>query len=53
MLAQTLELFIHTDTGGRERTASQLTEIFTRAGFTDGTVVETAGPLRIVEAKTV
>lgn len=50
---QTLDVIMLAVTGGRERTASQLSELFNRAGFTDGTVVETAGPLRIVEATTI
>ena len=49
----TLDVIMLAVTGGRERTASQLSELFNRAGFTDGTVVETAGPLRIVEATTI
>ncbi len=40
-------------TGGRERTASQLGELFGRAGLSDPTVIETAGPRRIVEARAV
>jgi hypothetical protein len=40
-------------TGGRERTASQLGDLFERAGFRIGTVTETAGPMRIVEAAAV
>lgn len=50
---QTLDVIMLAVTGGRERTVSQLSELFNRAGFTDGAVVETAGPLRIVEATTV
>ena len=48
-----LDVIMLAVTGGRERTASQLNELFNRAGFRDGTVIETAGPLRIVEATTV
>ncbi|MDQ3720749.1 MAG: hypothetical protein M3350_08230 [Actinomycetota bacterium] len=50
---QTLDLIMLAVTGGRERTATELNELFDRAGLRDGTVVETAGPLRIVEATTV
>ena len=46
---QTLDVIMLAVTGGRERTPSQLSELFNRAGFGDGTVSETAGPLRIVE----
>ena len=49
----TLDVLMLAVTGGRERTASQLSELFSRAGFTGGTVVETAGALRIVEATAV
>ena len=50
---QTLDVIMLAVTGGRERTPSQLSELFNRAGFGDGTVTETAGPLRIVEAAAV
>ena len=40
-------------TGGRERTARQLGELFASAGFGGVTVTETASPLRIVEATAV
>jgi hypothetical protein len=49
----TLDVLMLAVTGGRERTASQLSELFNRAGFSDGTVIETVGPLRIVEARAV
>jgi C-methyltransferase len=48
--AQTLDIMMLSVTGGRERTASQLSELFDRASFHIGTVTETAGPMRIVEA---
>ena len=48
-----LDVLMLAVTGGKERTVSQLSELFDRAGFSDGTVIETAGPLRIVEATTV
>jgi hypothetical protein len=51
--AQTLDIIMLYITGGRERTASQLTELFRRAGFSDGRVVETAASMRIVEATAV
>ncbi len=50
---QTLDVIMLAVTGGRERTPSQLSELLNRAGFGDGTVTETAGPLRIVEATAV
>ncbi len=37
-------------TGGRERTGEQLGGLLEGAGFTDSRVIETAGPLRIVES---
>jgi hypothetical protein len=40
-------------TGGRERTAEELSALFSRAGFSHGRVIDTAGPLRIVEAKAI
>lgn len=49
---QTLDLIMLAVTGGRERTAAQLNELFGRAGLSPGSVRETAGPLRIVEAAT-
>jgi len=39
-----------TVTGGRERTSSELSMLFDRAGFGLDQVVETASPMRIVEA---
>lgn len=39
-------------TGGRERTATDLGLLFEQASLKTGEVVETAGPLRIVEAVT-
>ena len=47
---QTLDLIMLAVTGGRERTAAELNALFDRAGLRGGAVVETAGPLRIVEA---
>jgi hypothetical protein len=37
-------------TGGRERTATELDVLFSRAGLKSGQVTQTAGPLRIVQA---
>jgi C-methyltransferase len=37
-------------TGGRERTPGELNQLFGQSGFSDGTVIETASRLRIVEA---
>jgi C-methyltransferase len=50
---QTLDLIMLAVTGGKERTVTELNDLFTRAGLSDGTVLETTGPLRIVEATTV
>jgi hypothetical protein len=46
----TLDVIMLAVTGGRERTGLQLGELLAGAGFTDSTVVDTAGPMRIVEA---
>jgi hypothetical protein len=46
----TLDVIMLAVTGGRERTGSQLGRLLEAAGFADTTVIETAGPLRIVEA---
>jgi hypothetical protein len=37
-------------TGGRERTADELRRLLERAGFRSGSVIDTASPMRIVEA---
>jgi C-methyltransferase len=50
---RTLDVIMLAVTGGRERTPSQLSGLFGRSGFSEGTVIETAGPLRIVEATAV
>ncbi len=39
-----------TVTGGRERTASSLEKLLQRAGWNLSRVVETASPMRIVDA---
>jgi hypothetical protein len=46
----TLDVIMLAVTGGRERTGEQLSALLTDAGFTKPTVIDTAGPLRIVEA---
>ena len=46
----TLDVIMLAVTGGRERTGSQLGGLLEAAGFADSTVIDTAGPLRIVEA---
>jgi C-methyltransferase len=46
----TLDVIMLAVTGGRERTTTELSELFRRAGFTYTTTIPTAGPLRIVEA---
>lgn len=47
--ARTLDLVMLTVTGGRERTASEFSRLFGRAGFRLSRVTETASPMRIVE----
>jgi C-methyltransferase len=47
--SQTLDVIMLSVTGGRERTVSQLGELFERAGFRLAGVTETAGAMRIVE----
>jgi C-methyltransferase len=47
---QTLDAIMLAVTGGRERTPSQLNALLNSARFGQGAVIETAGPLRIVEA---
>ena len=37
--------------GGRERTASRFDEPYRSTGFIKGTVIETAGALRLVETR--
>ena len=46
----TLDVIMLAVTGGRERTGTQLGGLLEAAGFTNCRVIETAGPLRIVEA---
>jgi C-methyltransferase len=48
-----LDVIMLAVTGGRERTASEFNRLFNRTGFSDGTITNTAGPLRIVEARQV
>jgi O-methyltransferase domain len=50
---QTLDIIMLSVTGGRERTANQLEELFKRAGFSLRTVIDTASPMRVVEATVV
>lgn len=47
---QTLDVVMLAVTGGRERSPSQLATLLDTAGFRLGRVVETSGPLSIVEA---
>ena len=47
---QTLDIIMLAITGGRERTASRFAKLLDSAGLRLSTVVETPGPLRIVEA---
>ena len=46
----TLDVVMLAVTGGRERTPAQLGELFARSGFALRRIVETAGPMRIIEA---
>lgn len=50
---RTLDVIMLAVTGGRERTPCQLAELFDAAGFSEGEVIETAGPRRIVEAQAI
>ena len=47
---RTLDIVMLAVTGGRERTASQFARLLESAGFSGTRVIETSGPLRIVEA---
>ena len=49
----TLDIIMLAVTGGRERTGKQLGGLLESAGFVDSQVIETGGPMRIVEATTV
>jgi len=46
----TLDVIMLAITGGRERTGDEFAQLLQNAGFTSSTVIETGGPLRIVEA---
>ena len=46
----TLDVIMLAVTGGKERTGKQLGGLLEGAGFTNSRVIETAGPLRIVES---
>jgi len=50
---RTLDIVMLAVTGGRERTASELSALFGPTGFTEARVIETAGPMSIVEATAV
>ena len=50
--SQTLDVIMLSVTGGRERTVSQVAELFDAAGFRLVGVTETAGAMRIVEGTT-
>ena len=51
--AQTLDLLMLAVMGGRERTPSELNQLFHQAAFSDGTVIATSGPIRIVETSAI
>jgi hypothetical protein len=46
----TLDVIMLAVTGGRERTGNQLEMLLEDTGFADTAVIDTAGPMRIVEA---
>lgn len=46
----TLDVIMLTVTGGRERTGDEFAQLLHSAGFTSSTVIDTGGPLRIVDA---
>lgn len=48
-----LDVIMLAVTGGRERTAPELDDLFAQAGFSAGTVIETGGRVRIVETTAV
>jgi hypothetical protein len=48
-----LDVIMLTVTGGRERTVNQFDTLLDQAGFRRRSVLETSGPMRIVEAVTV
>lgn len=48
--AHALDVLMLAVTGGRQRTAGQLGELLRSAGFRPTSVIETPGPMRIVEA---
>jgi C-methyltransferase len=50
---RTLDLVMLTVTGGRERTAAELSALFEQGGFRLDRVVDTASPMRVVEASCV
>jgi hypothetical protein len=50
---RTLDVLMLALTGGRERTARELSALFDRAGLTAGPVVDTPGSMRIAEATAV
>jgi C-methyltransferase len=47
----TLDVIMLAVTGGRERTPSELTQLFNRAGLSNPTIINTDGPLRIAEGR--
>ena len=48
-----LDVIMLAISGGRERTASQLGDLFRNSGFTSGTVIETGGALRMIQTTAV
>ena len=48
---RTLDLIMLTATGGRERTAGEMAALLERGGFRLERVLDTAGPMRIVESR--
>jgi hypothetical protein len=45
-----LDVLMLVMTGGRERTSAELRDLLERSGFQLSAVIETAGPMRVVEA---
>ena len=46
----TLDIIMLAVTGGRERTPTQLAKLLDQAGFSQPTIIQTEGPLRLAEA---
>jgi O-methyltransferase len=51
--AHNLDVIMLAITGGRERTSSELDELFTKAGFQPGTLMQATGRMQIIETKAI